>query len=245
MSPSRKRTAVDHQEETFEVSERRACEVIDQPRSTQRYVPRPASDEATIVTRMLELVRVHPRFGYRRVAVLLKREGFSVNLKRVYRLWRREGLKVPRKQRKQRCLGQSANGCQRHRSERRNLESQQIVPSAFDHFGRNVLLAAHRVNGDCRPFQVEHFQQQGNRRDFIGFCLGGDLAQRQPNVTRPGRNQMQRILPGRRVERTSQRFPVDANMFSGFASHIIQPLDDTGGKFGRIEQREDPSKRVV
>jgi len=120
VSPSRKRTAVDHLEETFEVSERRACEVVDQPRSTQRYVPRPASDEAAIVTRMLELVRVHPRFGYRRIAVLLQREGFSVNFKRVYRLWRREGLKVPRKQRKKRRLGQSANSCQRHRSEHRN-----------------------------------------------------------------------------------------------------------------------------
>jgi transposase InsO family protein len=120
VSPSRKRAAVDHLEEAFEVSERRACEVVAQPRSTQRYVPRPASDEAAIVTRMLELVRVHPRFGYRRIAALLKREGFAVNVKRVYRLWRREGLKVPRKQRKKRRLGQSANGCQRRRAEHRN-----------------------------------------------------------------------------------------------------------------------------
>lgn len=120
MSPSRKRTAVDHLEATFAVSERRACEVVDQPRSTQRYVPRPADDEAAVVTRMLELVRVHPRFGYRRIAALLRREGFAVNFKRVYRLWRREGLKVPRRQRKKRRLGHSANGCQRHRAERRN-----------------------------------------------------------------------------------------------------------------------------
>jgi len=120
VSPSRKRAAVDHLEETFEVSERRACEVVDQPRSTQRYVPRPASDEAVMVTRMLELVRVHPRFGYRRIAALLKREGFAVNFKRVYRLWRREGLKVPRHPRKKRRLGQSANGCHRCRAERRN-----------------------------------------------------------------------------------------------------------------------------
>jgi putative transposase len=120
VSPSRKRTAVDHLEETFEVSERRACKVVEQPRSTQRYVFRLASDEAAVVTRMLELVRVHPRFGYRRIAALLKREGFRVNVKRVYRLWRREGLKVPRKQRKKRRLGQSANSCVRHRAERKN-----------------------------------------------------------------------------------------------------------------------------
>ena len=120
MSPSRKRTAVDHLEETFAVSERRACEVVAQPRSTQRYVRRPASDEAALVTRMLELVRVHPRFGYRRIAALLRREGFQVNFKRAYRLWRREGLKVPRTQRKKRRLATSANSCHRHRSEHRN-----------------------------------------------------------------------------------------------------------------------------
>jgi hypothetical protein len=56
VSPSRKRTAVVHLEETFEVSERRACEVVDQPRSTQRYAARPANDEAALVTRMLDLV---------------------------------------------------------------------------------------------------------------------------------------------------------------------------------------------
>ena len=100
MSPSRKREAVSHLEETFEVSERRACELADQPRSTQRYLPRPASDEASVVSRMHELVRAHPRFGYRRIGVLLRREGFAANFKRVYRLWRREGLKVPRKRRK-------------------------------------------------------------------------------------------------------------------------------------------------
>lgn len=56
---------------------------------------------------------------------------------------------------------------------------------------------------------------------------------------------MQRILPGRSVERASQRFPVDGNVFSDFASQIIQPLRDAGGEFGRIEPRGDASKRVV
>lgn len=104
----------------FEVSERRACEVVEQARSTQRYEPQEADDEGPLVARMLELVRRHPRFGYRRIWILLRREGFAVNRKRVYRLWRREGLKVPRKQRKKRRLGTSANGCRRQRSERKN-----------------------------------------------------------------------------------------------------------------------------
>jgi transposase InsO family protein len=62
---------------------------------------------------MLELVRRHPRFGYRRIWALLRREGWRVNRKRVYRLWRQQGLKVPRKQRKKRRLGSSVNGCVR------------------------------------------------------------------------------------------------------------------------------------
>jgi putative transposase len=111
---------VEHLGEVFEVSERRACEVAEQPRSTQRYEPQEADDEGPLVSRMLELVRAHPRYGYRRIWALLRRGGFAVNRKRVYRLWRREGLKVPRKQRKTRRLGSSANGCVRQRSERKN-----------------------------------------------------------------------------------------------------------------------------
>jgi transposase InsO family protein len=64
-----------------------------------------------LVAKMLELVRQHPRFGYRRIWALLRREGFRVNRKRVYRLWRKEGLKVPRRRKKKRRLGHSGNGC--------------------------------------------------------------------------------------------------------------------------------------
>jgi putative transposase len=69
---------------------------------------------------MLELVREHPRYGYRRIWALLRREGWRVNRKRIHRLWRREGLKVPRKQRKRRYLGHSANGCARRRAEHKD-----------------------------------------------------------------------------------------------------------------------------
>lgn len=102
------------------MSERWACELVEQPRSTQRYEPQEADDEGRLVSRMLELVRAHPRFGYRRIWRLLRREGVVVNRKRIYRLWRQEGLKVPKKQRKKRRLGNSANGCVRHRATRKN-----------------------------------------------------------------------------------------------------------------------------
>ena len=102
---------------SLRVSERRACRVLGQPRQTQRYRPIVKTDEGRLVERMLALVRAHPRYGYRRIWALLKREGWIVNRKRVHRLWQREGLKVPQKARKKRHLGQSANGCVRHRAE--------------------------------------------------------------------------------------------------------------------------------
>lgn len=120
MSPARKREAVEHLQEKFDASERRACEVVDQPRSTQRYTGQPQDDETKLVARMLELVRERPRFGYRRITSLLRFEGWRVNRKRVYRLWRREGLKVPRKTRKRRGKGTSANACHVQRAEHKD-----------------------------------------------------------------------------------------------------------------------------
>ena len=69
------------------------------------------------MSRIHELVRDHPRFGYRRITRLLRQDGWQVNAKRIYRLWRKEGLKVPQKQRKRTRLGTSDGGCIRHRAE--------------------------------------------------------------------------------------------------------------------------------
>jgi transposase InsO family protein len=120
VSAGQRRQAVWHLQQTFGVSQRRACRVLGQPRSSQRKEPRKKEEEARLVRRMLELVRRHPRFGYRRIGVLLRREGWRVNRKRIWRLWRQQGLKVPRKQRKKRRLGSSKNGCVRRRAEYRN-----------------------------------------------------------------------------------------------------------------------------
>ena len=90
--------------------------MIDQPRSCQRYVAKPRDDERALVKRMLHLVRERPRFGYRRIAALLRSESWRASATRIYRLWRREGLKVPRKKRKHRRLGRSANSCHRRRA---------------------------------------------------------------------------------------------------------------------------------
>jgi transposase InsO family protein len=107
---------VRHVQKQLAVSERRACRAVEQASSSQRYRPRERSGERELVGMMLQLVRRHPRFGYRRVWALLRAEGFDVNRKRVHRLWKREGLKVPQKQHKRRRLGSSDNGTVRRRA---------------------------------------------------------------------------------------------------------------------------------
>ena len=94
--------------------------MLDQPRSSQRYAAKPRDDEAALVTAMLELARQHPRYGYRRIWAKLRQAGWRVNRKRVHRLWRREGLKVPQKKRKKQRLGTSENGCDRRRAEHKD-----------------------------------------------------------------------------------------------------------------------------
>ena len=107
-----------HLQKTFEVSERRACRVLEQPRSSQRYISTKADKDTALVERMVALSRENPRYGYRRVWALLGREGWEVNKKRVQRLWREAELKVPvKKERKRRRLGTSENGCTRRRAE--------------------------------------------------------------------------------------------------------------------------------
>jgi putative transposase len=102
------------------VSERRACRVLGQPRSTQRYEPRVADDEEALVERVVELASQYGRYGYRRVTALLRREGWRVNHKRVERIWRQEGLRVPRRQPKRKRLWLADGSCVRLRPEYRN-----------------------------------------------------------------------------------------------------------------------------
>jgi len=120
VSPARRRRAAEQLEEGFGVSQRRACRVVGQPRATQRYQPRPKDDEPVLVRKMHELVRDHPRYGYRRIWALLRAEGFPVNRKRIWRLWKQEGFKVPQKQRKRRRLGHSDHGIARRRPQRKD-----------------------------------------------------------------------------------------------------------------------------
>jgi len=102
------------------VSERRACKVLGQSRATQRRVTVELDDEEFIKNRIITLAKKYGRYGYRRITALLKNEGIMINHKRVERIWRQEGLKVPRKQPKRGRLWINDGFCIRLRSEYRN-----------------------------------------------------------------------------------------------------------------------------
>ena len=120
VGPGRKREAVEHVRQSLGTSERRACASLGQPRSTQRYQGSRGQADGGLIKAMRRIAVREPRAGYRSVARHLRREGWMVNVKRVHRLWKQEGLKVPAKARKRRRLGESANGAQRMRAERKN-----------------------------------------------------------------------------------------------------------------------------
>ena len=95
-SPARRRACAEHVRHKLRVPERRVCRALGQHRSTQRRTPRGRDDEERLTADIVELARRHGRYGYRKVAELLRSTaGWVVNDKRVERIWRREGLKVP------------------------------------------------------------------------------------------------------------------------------------------------------
>jgi transposase InsO family protein len=101
----------------MDVSQRRACKSLSQPRATQRYHLRLPDKDKALVKQIKQLAHKHRRYGYRRITALLRADGLPVNRKRVYRIWRAEGLKVPKKQKKRKRLGCSDNNSVRKRAE--------------------------------------------------------------------------------------------------------------------------------
>ncbi len=100
------------------MSERFACRVLGQHRSTQRKSAVVVEDEAALTGAIVALALQYGRYGYRRITALLRRDGWMVNVKRVERIWRREGLKVPARQPKRTRLWLNDGSCLRLRPER-------------------------------------------------------------------------------------------------------------------------------
>jgi len=103
-----------------DITERRLCKIIGQPKSTQGYQCRIKDDEAVLVKAIIELAKQYGRYGYRMITGMLRWNGWRVNHKRVERIWRREGLKVPQKQPKRRRLWLNDGSCVRLRPRYKN-----------------------------------------------------------------------------------------------------------------------------
>jgi len=116
----RRRKAVVHVEGTTDVSERRACSVLRQPRATQRYQVKRIDKDKELIAAMRRLARKYPRYGYRMITAKLRQEGWQVNRKRVQRLWRKEGLQVPQRRKRRRSTGTAENACHVSRALFRN-----------------------------------------------------------------------------------------------------------------------------
>jgi putative transposase len=124
--------------EKYEVSERLAGQVLGQWRRTQRYAATQKIDEDALTEAIIAPASEYGRCGYRRITALLQRDGWHVGKDRVQRIWRREGLKVPQKQRPRRRLWLNDGSCVRIRPERANHVWSYDFVSAMTHDGRTL-----------------------------------------------------------------------------------------------------------
>lgn len=164
VTPERRRRAVAVLVERFGVSERRACRVVGQHRSTQRRPARPTPEaEAKLRARLREIAREHPRWGWKTAYAIVRREGWHLNRKRIQRLWRQEGLTRAQNCRKRRRLGPTLTERLRaahpnqvwaidfqfdETADRRRLKMANVV----DEFTRECL--AIRVGRSCNADQL-------------------------------------------------------------------------------------------
>lgn len=107
VTPAARREAVAHPEESYEMSERRACSLIGADRSSVRYRHR-RPDDTELREELREAAEKHRRFGYRRLHAVLRRDGHVLNRERTLRLYREEGLSVRRRRGRKRALGTRA-----------------------------------------------------------------------------------------------------------------------------------------
>lgn len=148
---------MEHVQRKLVVSERRVCRVIGQARSTQRYHPKGKGDEGALRSDIVRLASEYGRYGYRRITALLKREGWQVNHKRVERIWRQEGLKVPKKQPKRGRLWLNDGSCVRLRPTHRNHVWSYDFVMDRTHDGRPIkmLTVIDEYSRECLAVVVE------------------------------------------------------------------------------------------
>jgi putative transposase len=173
------------------LSQRRACQIVGQHRSTQRHQPAEPDPDRDLRDRLRRFAKRHPRWGYRRAHAVLRREGWAVNRKKVQRLWREEGLWVPPRRHKRQRLGVSTMPADRLRAERPHhvwaLDYQFDVTATgrtikilhvVDEFTRESLadLVDHSIDADTTVACLDKIVgQRGRHPEFIRCDNGPEL----------------------------------------------------------------------
>lgn len=161
----------------FSVSERFACKVLGQHRSTQRKRPKGRADEEALTADIVRLAVRYGRYGHRRITVMLRSEGWTVNAKRVERIWRRERLKVPQKQPKKGRLWLNDGSCVRLRPERPNHVWSYDFVEGRTHNGRRfrLLNIIDEFTRECLAIRVDRKLNSSDVIDVLSdlFILRG------------------------------------------------------------------------
>ena len=158
LSPSRRRQVISQVCEALHVSVRRACRVLGQARTTQRHAYQVTSQEERLTARIIDLATKYGRYGYRRITALLREEQWMVNHKRVERIWRQEGLKVPKKQPKRGRLWLNDGSCVRLRPDHRDhvWSYDFMVARTIDGRAFRLLNILDEYTRECLAIKVEH-----------------------------------------------------------------------------------------
>jgi len=191
VSPSQRRQAVHMLCDRLGLSQRRACQIVGQHRSTQRHRPEVPDPDRDLRRRLRDFARHHPRWGYRRAHAVLCREGHRLNRKKVQRIWREEGLRVPPKRHKRQRLGISSTPAERLTATQPNhvwaLDYQFDVTSfgrtikilhVTDEFTRKSLcdLVAYSIDADATVAALDAVAaQRGTFPAFIRMDNGPEL----------------------------------------------------------------------
>jgi transposase InsO family protein len=172
------------------LSQRRACQIVGQHRSTERHRPRDPDPDRDLRRRLRNFARHHPRWGYRRAHAVLTREGHHVNRKKVQRLWREEGLRVPTRRHKRRRLGMSTIPADRLRASHPGhvwaLDYQFDVTSygktlkilhVTDEFTRESLsdLVAYSIDANVTVAELDPISAERGAPEFIRMDNGPEL----------------------------------------------------------------------
>jgi len=155
------------------LSERRSCRLVEQPRGTQRYQPTQRDDEEPLTQAILALASEYGRYGYRRITVLLNEAGWKVGKDRVQRIWRREGLKVPAKQKPRSRLWLNDGSCIRLRPEEPNHVWSYDFVQDRTHDGRilRLLTMIDEFTRQCLAIRVARRQNSHDVIETLGECM--------------------------------------------------------------------------